>query len=122
MKNYRLVPLLPVFSKIFERIIYNAMFKHYLDNDLIYSTQSSFKPADYCINEFNVITHNIFKGFDDGLEVAFYLISLRGGSRAAVTSKMECFVIIVNGFQPLTIFTKHSILGIEAALDPPLSS
>ena len=88
------------------------MFKHYLDNDLIYSSQSSFKPADYCINEFNVITHNIFKGFDDGLEVAFYLISLRGGSRVAVTA--------VNSFQPLTIFTKHSILDVEA--DPPLSS
>ena len=44
----------------------------------------------------------------------------RGGSRAASTSKMECFVIIVNGFQPLAIITKHSILGIAAALDPLL--
>ena len=45
---------------------------------------------------------------------------IRGGSRAATTSKMECFVIIVNGFQPLTIITKHSILDVAAALDPPL--
>ena len=44
----------------------------------------------------------------------------RGGSRAAVTSKMELFVIIVNGFQPLTIITKSSILDVAAALDPPL--
>ena len=44
----------------------------------------------------------------------------RGGTKAAATSKMECFVIIVNGFQPLTIITKHSILDIAAALDPPL--
>ena len=44
----------------------------------------------------------------------------RGGSRAAATSKMKCFVIIVNGFQPLTIFTKRSILDVAAALDPPL--
>ena len=44
----------------------------------------------------------------------------RGGSRAAATSKMECFVIIVNGFQPLTVITKHSILYVAAALDPPL--
>ena len=40
---------------------------------------------------------------------------LRGGSRAPVTSKMECFVIIVNGFQPLTIITKSSILDVAAA-------
>ena len=44
----------------------------------------------------------------------------RGGSRAAATSKMECFVIIVNGFQPLTIITKYSILDVAAALHPPL--
>ena len=43
-----------------------------------------------------------------------------GGSRAAATFKMERFVIIVNSFQPLTIITKHSILDISAALDPPL--
>ena len=44
----------------------------------------------------------------------------RGGSRADATSKMERFVIIVNGFQPLTIITKRSILDVAADLDPPL--
>ena len=44
----------------------------------------------------------------------------RGGSRAAVTSKMERFVIIVNGCKPLTIITKRSILDAAAVLDPPL--
>ena len=44
-------------------------------------------------------------------------IIFRGRSRTAATSKMERFVIIVNGFQP---FTKHSILDVAAALDPPL--
>ena len=44
----------------------------------------------------------------------------RGGSRTAATSKMERFVIIVNGFQPLTIITKRSILDVAAVLDPPL--
>ena len=43
----------------------------------------------------------------------------RGGSRAAATSKMERFVIIVNGFQQLTIITKRSILDDATALDPP---
>ena len=44
----------------------------------------------------------------------------RGRSRTAATSKMECFVIIVNGWKPLTIITKHSILDVAAVLDPPL--
>ena len=44
----------------------------------------------------------------------------RGGSWATATSKMERFVIIVNGWKPLTIITKRSILDVAAALDPPL--
>ena len=46
----------------------------------------------------------------------------RGGSRAAATSKMEHFVIIVNSCKPLTIIKKRSVLDVEAALDPPLNS
>ena len=46
----------------------------------------------------------------------------RGGSRAAATSKMERFVIKVNGFQPLTIISKRSILDVATALDSPLDS
>ena len=52
---------------------------------------------------------------------------IRGGPRATATSKMEHFVIIVNGFvvivngfQLLTIITKRSILDIATALDPPV--
>ena len=48
------------------------------------------------------------------------VILTRGGSRAAATSKMERFAIIVNGWKPLTIITKRSILNVAAALDPPL--
>ena len=44
----------------------------------------------------------------------------RGGSTAAATSKIERFLIIVNGFQPLAIITKRSILDFAAALDPSL--
>ena len=48
-------------------------------------------------------------------------IGIRGGSRIAAASKMECFVIIVNGWKPLTIITKRSILDVAGVLDPPLS-
>ena len=44
----------------------------------------------------------------------------RDGSRTATTSTMERFVIIVNGWKPLTIITKHSILDVVTVLDPPL--
>ena len=33
-------------------------------------------------------------------KIIHILTHIRGGSRAAATSTMECFVIIVDGFQP----------------------
>ena len=41
---------------------------------------------------------------------------IRGGSRTAATYKMELFVIIVNGFQSLTIITKSSISDVAEVL------
>ena len=37
VKNHRRASLFSVFSNIFERLIYNPMFKHFLDNNLISS-------------------------------------------------------------------------------------
>ena len=48
------------------------------------------------------------------------IVTTRGGSKVAATSKMERFVIIVNGWKPLTIITKRSILDVAVALDPQL--
>ena len=45
---------------------------------------------------------------------------IRGVSRTAATSKIELFVIIVNGFQRLTIITMCSIMDVAVDLDPPL--
>ena len=59
------------------------------------------------------------------LNLMFLLIlifsSIRGGSRAAATSKMERFAIIVNGLKPLTVIKKRSLLDVAAAPDPSLS-
>ena len=49
-------------------------------------------------------------------------VKTRSGYRTAATSKMERFVIIVNGWKPLTIITKRSILDVAAVLDSPLKT
>ena len=49
VKNHRPFSLFPVFNKISERLICNAMFQHLLDNNLISSNQSGFKADDSCI-------------------------------------------------------------------------
>ena len=59
LKNYRPISLLPVCGKIFEKLIFNEMFKFFIENDLISSNQSGFKPGDSCINQLLSITHDI---------------------------------------------------------------
>ena len=68
IKNCRPFSLLPICSKIFERIIYDNMLKYFLDNNLISPKQSGFRPGDSCINQLLSITH-IFTSFDNGLDV-----------------------------------------------------
>ena len=55
------------------------MFKHFLDSNLISSNQSGFKPANSCINQLIAITHDLFKGFDDGLEVRGIFLDISKG-------------------------------------------
>ena len=50
----------------------------------------------------------------------FETLTIRDGSRTAATSKIERFVIIVNGFHLLAIITKPSTLDVVAVLDPSL--
>ena len=69
LKNYRPVSLLPICGKIFERLIFNEMFRFFLDHKMITTNQSGFKPGGSCINELLSITHEIYKSFDDGLDV-----------------------------------------------------
>lgn len=42
---------------------------NFLDKNPFFSIKPGFKPGGFCINQLIAITHEIFKGFDDGLEV-----------------------------------------------------
>ena len=41
----------------------------FIENKLISSSQSGFKPADSCINQLLSVTHEVYSFFDEGLEV-----------------------------------------------------
>ena len=69
LKNYRPVSLLPICGKIFEKLIFNEMFKFFNENNLISPKQSGFKPGDSCINQLISITHEIYEALDAGFEV-----------------------------------------------------
>ena len=71
VKNYRPISLLPIFSKIFERLIFNSLYNYLISNNLLSTHQSGFKPGDSCTNQLLSITHLINSSFDnhESLEV-----------------------------------------------------
>ena len=64
MKNYQPVSLLPICSKIFEKVIFNSLFKYLDDDNLLTSNQSGFRLGDSCVHQLLSITHRIYKAFD----------------------------------------------------------
>ena len=63
IKDYRPVSLLPIYSKIFEKVIFNSLFKYLDDNNLLNSNQSGFQPGDSCVHQLLSIRHKICNTF-----------------------------------------------------------
>ena len=64
LKNYRPVSLLSIFSKIFEKCIYDSLYDYFEENNFFSDCQSGFRKHDSCISQLLSITHNIYKNFD----------------------------------------------------------
>ena len=63
-ENYRPISLLPIFGKILEKLMYDALFSHLISCNLLNPNQSGFRPGDSTINQLISITHTIFNAFD----------------------------------------------------------
>ena len=48
----------------------------FIENDLISSNQSGFKPGDSCIFQLISITNQIYKSFDEGPEVSGFFFDI----------------------------------------------
>ena len=103
-KNYYPISLLPVSSKIFERLLYGSMFKFFTENSLISQNQSGFKPGDSCTNQLLSIMHQINKSFDDGHDVWSVFFKLKqNGISGNLLSTLTYFLklrkqrVVLNG-------------------------
>ena len=64
LENYRPVLLLPICGKILERLMFNEMFKFFIENKRISWNHSGFKLGDSCINQLVSITHEIYESHE----------------------------------------------------------
>ena len=70
VKNYRPISLLPLFAKIFERILFLKMYNHFVANNLITNNQSGFRPNDSVTNQLIFLVGKIYSSL-------FFLICLK---------------------------------------------
>ena len=76
-ENFRPISLLPLISKVIERIVYDHVYNFLLQNSILYNYQSGFRKnhsTNLCLSFLN---DKILKGFDEGLFTGIILIDLQ---------------------------------------------
>ena len=58
------ISLLPRYSKMFEKLIFDAVYQHWNTNSLLNPSQSGFRPGDLTFNQLLSITRSIFLALD----------------------------------------------------------
>ena len=64
VSNYRIVWLLPICCKIFEKLIFDCSYDFLDQKSLLKANQPGFRPGDWCIHQLIATKHNIFIAFD----------------------------------------------------------
>ena len=79
-KNFRPISLLPIVSKIIEKVIHNQTMNYLTENSILYRHQSGF-PKNYSTDtSLTYLTDKILTGFDSGLLTGMILIDLQKAS------------------------------------------
>ena len=63
-ENYRPISLLPILSKIFEKVLFDSLYDYFVTNKFLNPCQSGFIKGDSCVNQLLAITHEIHQNLD----------------------------------------------------------
>ena len=124
-KNYRPISLLPLFSKIFEKVVHIQTEKFLNDNKILFVNQSGFRPRHSTETCLTHLTDSILEGCDKGLHTGMILIDLQ---KAFDTINYEILLekMVFLRFSPPTIawfksyLTNRSfIVDVDSTLSEP---
>ena len=88
IQNYRPISLLPICGKIFEKIVFNNLYKHLTTHHLISKKQSGFRAGDSTTNQLIHLVNDIHRAFDStkSLEVrAIFLDNSKAFDKGGMT-------------------------------------
>ena len=69
IKHYRPISLLPIFAKLFEKMLFLKMYNYFIANNLITKNQSGFRPNDSVTNQLISLVESIHSAFDINHEI-----------------------------------------------------
>ena len=76
-KNYRPISLLPLVSKIIEKVIHDQTQNYLTENKILYEYQSGFRPNHSTDFALSFLNDKVLKGFDKGCFTGMILIDLQ---------------------------------------------
>ena len=76
-ENYRPISVLPVFSKILEKIIYNRVYNYFVENKLLFPKQFGFQINTSTEHAILELVRNITKSFENNEYVLGVFIDLK---------------------------------------------
>ena len=100
--NYRPISLLPLISKVIEKVIHDQTSTFLNSRNLLYNYQSGFRKnhsTDYCLSFLN---DKILKGFDQGLMTGIILIDLQKAFDTIIHDILQQKLYAIG-------FSKHSV-------------
>ena len=65
LTNYRPISVLPCFSKLLERIMYNRLFKHLSENSILYKKIFGFQTSHSTEHAILLLVNQLYKSFDE---------------------------------------------------------
>ena len=75
--NYRRISVLPLISKIYEKIVHNQMIDYLAQYNMLYKYQSDFRTKHSTDLSLFYLNEKILKGFNNGLFTGMILIDLQ---------------------------------------------
>ena len=74
--NYRPISLLSCISKVFERIVYDVMYRYFVSNSLLNSCNSGFRKNDSTVNRLLTLLDSIYRGLEERKDIYLILLDI----------------------------------------------